>query len=66
MESVEVFKWLDEQYGKDNWKIRKISRNKKGEPSFTISSVDLKKIGVNVDDKVLVVIDKDRIIIQKL
>lgn len=64
--NIDVFKWLDKQYGEDNWKIRKISKDAKGEPSLTISSADLKKIGVQVGDKVLMVVDKDRIIIQKL
>ena len=66
MEEVSVLKMLDEKYGKDNWKIRKISKNAKGEPSLTISSTDLKKIGVDVGDRILMVIDDGKLIIQKL
>jgi len=59
-------KKLDKMYGKDNWWIRKISRDARGKSNLTLSSIYLEKIKANVGDKVLVAVKDGKIIIQKI
>lgn len=59
-------KKLDKMYGKDNWWIRKVSKDAKGKPNLTLSSIYLEKIKANVGDKVLVAVKDGRVIIQKI
>jgi len=59
-------KRLDKMYGKDNWWIRKVSKDAKGKPNLTLSSLYLEKIKANVGDKVLVAVKDGRVIIQKI
>ncbi len=66
VEIAEQIRMLDEMYGKDNWCIRKISRDARGRPSLTLSSIFLKKLDVKVGDKVLVVVRDGQIIIQRI
>jgi len=57
---------LNKMYGKDNWWIRKVSKDAKGKPNLTLSSLYLEKIKVNVGDKVLVAVKDGKIIIQRI
>lgn len=66
MEIAQKIRELDEIYGKDNWCIRKISRDARGRPSLTLSSIYLEKIDAEIGDKVLVAVRDGQIIIQKL
>jgi len=58
---------LDKMFGDGNWKLRKVSRARKGTdfPSLTITE-ELGKIGCNPDDYVVVAIIDDKIIIYKV
>lgn len=66
MEIAQKIRELDEIYGKDNWFIRRVSKDARGRPSLTLSSIYLEKIDAEIGDKVLVAVKNGKIIIQKL
>ena len=54
-----VKKAIDENYGSDNWSLRKISQaDKQGTPSLTLRT-ELEKIGLSKDEYVVVAVRKD-------
>jgi len=58
---------LDKMFGDGNWKLRKVSRARKGTdfPSLTITE-ELSKIGCNPDDYVVVALVEDKILIYRV
>jgi len=58
---------LNKVFGEGNWKLRKVSRARKGTdfPSLTITE-ELSKIGCNPDDYVVVALVEDKILIYRV
>jgi len=70
MENIDLKKLkelLDKNYGEGNWRIRKVSRNKRSMniPSLTITE-DLERIGCKPNDLVIVAVQNNRIIIYRV
>ena len=70
MENIDLKKLkelLDRSYGEGNWRIRKVSRNKRSMniPSLTITE-DLERIGCKPNDLVIVAVQNNRIIIYRV
>jgi len=64
---VSLKEQLNKLYGEGNWKIRKVSRARKGAdiPSLTITE-ELSKAGCSPDDLVVVALVGDKILIYKV
>ncbi len=64
---VSLKEQLNKQFGEGNWKLRKVSRARKGAeiPSLTITE-ELSKVGCSPDDLVVVALVDDKILIYRV